>query len=850
MLLFLGTTLTKCDIEYVSYAPVDSSTSWSLRWDAAGPLCPTGVQQQLSSPDTSFQVSNGSLTTDEDAWRFDFHLDFALPGSGGPFFAYSGSWWVALALGRGMLAGLHGNTSSRQQAHMRHAAADFAYQELANNASYSVINTVGQLEPVQLPHAANTLVQFQVSWLHAHLDPVVNCSIHLWSGTRWQDRSAFECSSVLLGHPLHFNDTRDPRSFSPADEYAWPAAGAVHLVSHLPSHAFAWREEGVVDTHMDRNHSIYAVGALTCRGHAAAPGTAAQPSLLRRTASNRFAPHHAPMLHAGVNERHNCVSVYPGGVLICMGERSDGRLGRFMDASSSLTFDNASLVQLSTAGGELAQLGQLGAKYAVPSIGSACAALSSGDVVCFGEGRAGVVRNASAPGAPPAAAASPASYGVQQLPGPAHAVSCGRCHCCAILDGGDYTCWGVLVNDGSCPGITGLYPPPPGDFATAARAFRMSAPAAVIDLSAAAVSTCLLTVNHQVFCFGISAVNSLGYGQGSHTLGDDEDPFSEGPLDMPGGLKPVKLLPALGETQCALLEDWTAVCWGLNADGQLGVGDTLTHRFDTPAEIGRVHLPRAVVDGCTGLSHTCMILHGGNVVCWGGQVSSLSDGVLGNGKTSAAKSSPVFDVEPVVPHAPAVSISCGFHTTCVTTTMGTMQCWGSLANGIAGTRLLASSAGSQAEPAQGAVWIAPRLHPSKHLPIDAVWNNLPETSSPAQRTGSFLERTLFAPYGRAVEEFQAVYLSTSGLDNTCIVNRAQRVRCWGESFNFGHGAATNSFVVGDDEDVNDHIVTLQGATAVSVGTTGSCIVTVNRNIKCWGVNFMMPYGNNLHLGDP
>jgi len=812
------------------------------------PLAPAGCLAQDSQLHVdaesaiSPRVLNGTVSNQKNSWRFDFDLQYNLSQTVGPFQSYSKSWWVTLALQRGVLVGLDGNTSSRQAAHQRHDAYGDMYSEFAMNSSYNLINTTGQLQRVQLNHASNTIIQFQVSWQRPFLDPLVNCSILLWSGVRWVDRSAFECSTVLLGHPLHFNDTRHPAQPDIAVPYGWPAAGSVHMVSHLPSNAFAWREEGIVDTSMNASRFVHIAGALLCSSSGPAPTTVPLPSFSAWPAPEDFLPHHAPMLRADVGERHNCVSVYPGGVLVCMGDRSSGRLGLGADSASSLTLADASLLHLSQAGQQLTQVGELGVKYAVPSSNAACAALMSGSIVCVGQGNPGVVRNTSDPDAPSHLLSSPATYGRQALPTAAHAVSCGYCHCCAILSGGNFTCWGVSKNDGSCPGLTGLRPQPAQDFVTAAQAFPMAAPAPVVDIAASAVATCILTRVQEVFCFGLTLVNALGYGISPLILGDNEDLFSMGPLQMPGGLKVVKLLPAAQETVCAQLEDWSVVCWGDNSEGQLGQGDTALRSTFTPAQIGTIQLPRRIVDGCAGSSHTCVILHGGNVVCWGQDSTALSKGILGNGKSSGVgQASPVFDIDPITPHSPAVSISCSKHTTCVTTTIGTMQCWGSLANGIAGTRVLATSAGSLEQPEQLAVWRSPRLAPSSRLPVDLLWGRAAPPAS-----NSFLQQTMFAPYGRAVEELRSTYIAISGRGNKCIVNSAQRVRCWGEAFNFGHGTPSNDFMIGDDEDVNDHIVTLQGAVQVQVGLTGSCAITVQGNIKCWGADFMMPYGNGQH----
>jgi alpha-tubulin suppressor-like RCC1 family protein len=114
---------------------------------------------------------------------------------------------------------------------------------------------------------------------------------------------------------------------------------------------------------------------------------------------------------------------------------------------------------------------------------------------------------------------------------------------------------------------------------------------------------------------------------------------------------------------CALLLDGTAECWGQNRHGELGNGTT-TNFSSTPVAVSNL-------SGVAGLSvgdaHTCALLSGGNVACWGNN----SYGQLGNG-TTAVSALPVA----VSSLSDAVGISAGLLHTCALLADGTVECWG------------------------------------------------------------------------------------------------------------------------------------------------------------------------------
>ena len=81
---------------------------------------------------------------------------------------------------------------------------------------------------------------------------------------------------------------------------------------------------------------------------------------------------------------------------------------------------------------------------------------------------------------------------------------------------------------------------------------------------------------------------------------------------------------------CAMFNDGTAKCWGLNFGGPLGDGTT-TNR-STPVSV--IGLGGTVVAVDSGYNHTCAVMSDGAVRCWGqNNFGELGDGTTTNRTT-------------------------------------------------------------------------------------------------------------------------------------------------------------------------------------------------------------------------
>ncbi len=146
-------------------------------------------------------------------------------------------------------------------------------------------------------------------------------------------------------------------------------------------------------------------------------------------------------------------------------------------------------------------------------------------------------------------------------------------------------------------------------------------------------SACAVFSNQRVKCWGNNDGGILGLEDGQHR-GDDHGEMGDNlPYVNLGAGKTVKSLTAGNFHFCAILNDDSLKCWGLNNYGQLGYGDT-NNRGDQSGEMGD-SLPavdlgtgRHAVALSLGGFTTCALLDNGTVKCWG--APGCSTGRLGD----------------------------------------------------------------------------------------------------------------------------------------------------------------------------------------------------------------------------
>ena len=248
----------------------------------------------------------------------------------------------------------------------------------------------------------------------------------------------------------------------------------------------------------------------------------------------------------------------------------------------------------------------------------------------------------------------------------------GGAHACVVLDDGTINCWGAndvwQLGDGTSVDHN---QPVPVLGITDAR-----------SVVAGGRHACVLLRDTTVRCWGANDEGQLGNGTTTAQAATVTVVNANGVAPLSG----VTALAAGDAFTCALMQDATLLCWGANADCQLGL-PTATQRALLPVTAS----VRDVSSLSAGGQHACAVLSSGKAVCWGrndfGQVGAPAGGCRAN------------PVE--LPLAHVLSVGAGRTHSCAVDDIG-LWCWGDDSLGQLGIGI-ASATRSTSEP-QPAIW--------------------------------------------------------------------------------------------------------------------------------------------------
>ncbi len=239
-------------------------------------------------------------------------------------------------------------------------------------------------------------------------------------------------------------------------------------------------------------------------------------------------------------------------------------------------------------------------------------------------------------------------------------IATGTQYSCSIISGGTVKCWGKnefgqLGNDSTTDSIA---------------AVTVSGVSSVSQISLGHGHACALIIGGTVKCWGNNRDGQLG-----NNSGGSEGDKSTTPVVV-SGLSNAKKVFAGEFHSCALLKDNTAKCWGGNGTGQLGRGSASNSL--TPVAVSSLS---GITQMSAGPLHACAVVSGATVKCWGynesGQLGATTTDTCNDEACSPA---PVT----VTGLSNATQVSIGVDHTCAIISGSTVKCWGKNDNGQLG----------------------------------------------------------------------------------------------------------------------------------------------------------------------
>lgn len=376
----------------------------------------------------------------------------------------------------------------------------------------------------------------------------------------------------------------------------------------------------------------------------------------------------------------------------------------------------------------------------------------------------------------------------------------------------------------------------------------------LLDVQGLGPHTCALLGSGTVRCWGENDLGQLGYGH-TERLGDEpgELPTPNVPLAAP-----VVAIAVQHEFTCALHDDGAVVCWGSNEHGALGQGD-LENRGDEPGEMPPppVPLPGPAVQIATGAHHACALLVTGAVHCWGLNY----EGQLGVGHNEDLGDEPGELPGPAAPIGDDVaSIHAGAANTCTRHTGGEVRCWGYWGGGILGLATgMGSNLGDDPDelptPAIDVGGPVDKLSMSSSVCVRIgeelrCWG---AGAYGALGAGDSLDRGYFpGDMPPPVVQVGGAVIQHASKDlGTCVLLDTQKVRCWGSQTGLPYAIAPEH--LGDEPgEMPPPDAALPGPVAALFRIGGGFVVQMqDGTVRGWGVNDagQLGLGHTERIGD-
>jgi alpha-tubulin suppressor-like RCC1 family protein len=366
-----------------------------------------------------------------------------------------------------------------------------------------------------------------------------------------------------------------------------------------------------------------------------------------------------------------------------------------------------------------------------------------------------------------------------QWGGPAiQAIETGADHVCVIPTDGSLSCWGSN-SEGQIAYSASQRRVNGGTSAVV----RVEVGGYVRKVTGGGAHTCVVIAdNGRVRCWGLNDNGQLGLGH-KNDLGDEPGELPS--ANVPVGAPAVEIA-AGGHHTCALVEGGKVRCWGHGGNGELCSG-SIASRGDhedemPPADISGISTATQIV---AGAEHTCVLLGDGTVRCWGqsncGQVGLLTRNRFGDVAEELVP--PEVDVGGKV-----LQLAAGGNFTCALMEGGAVRCWGCNYQGQLG-----------------------------YGHTEGIGNQPGEMPPPDVEFG-----------GRATQV-------VAGAAHVCVLLDTKKVRCWGDGHSGQLGVGERDSLGDAPGEMPPRDVELGDVKLLAAHMSYfTCALLVDGTVRCWG----------------
>jgi alpha-tubulin suppressor-like RCC1 family protein len=393
--------------------------------------------------------------------------------------------------------------------------------------------------------------------------------------------------------------------------------------------------------------------------------------------------------------------------------------------------------------------------------------------------------------------------------------------------------------------------------------------------------SCALLDNAKLKCWGTNWAGQLGQGdvvQRGDNAGEMGDNLKYIQLSSTAS---VKSFASGREHVCALLDGGVVKCWGSNAYGQLGQGNTI-YRGDNAGEMGDALGSVDFGPGRTakaiaaGHFHTCALLDNDQLKCWGrntfGQLGLGDTLDRGDNGSEMGTNLPAVNLGT---GRTAKAISAGLYHTCAVLDNAQLKCWGYNGAGQLGQGDLSYRGDAANEMGDSLLAInlgtgrtAKRVMAAFQHTCAVLDNNqlkcwgsntsgqlgLGDTVSRGDNGGEMGDSLPAVSLGTGSDFIAASVVG--GRFHTCALSTMGAVKCWGSS-NVGQLGLGDTLLRGDGpNEMGSNLPAVDlgsgiAAKALAALYDHTCAILANGSVKCWGQNTygQLGMGSTAHQGD-